>query len=370
MSFTLPVCPFLFFSSCWKPSHFIEQIFESLNRSRADPEPNRHAARLRLRSAGMGSSPSLGRLSRRARRAAASTDVASQRQSFASCNPFNLGGCSSGEFEGFGKEEHAQPMISLLWSYISTLPGFASYAAKQAKECDLDGLRAAGVGNDDPHLTRIAGWRHFPSFSHVLTSLMSKSLAMPHWAHTTFCSFFTSLCHHGVPPVRNLREQDHLRSHPSREQYPPNRTSTGKKWPRWWHDMIQMTKAYIKIEEIGSGATWWPSDILKSEDSKGTSSQLLPKAATNATMSSRRQSVLLTAINRGRGGMGPDSLLSTSFHLDPSGSSAGGRASEKLTEALNRPIWHPGEGNWETELEIINHIISHLITQHSLAKHS
>ena len=114
MSFTLPVCPFLFFSSCWKPSHFIEQIFESLNRSRADPEPNRHAARLRLRSAGMGSSPSLGRLSRRARRAAASTDVASQRQSFASCNPFNLGGCSSGEFEGFGKEEHAQPMISLL----------------------------------------------------------------------------------------------------------------------------------------------------------------------------------------------------------------------------------------------------------------
>ena len=57
MSFTLPVCPFLFFSSCWKPSHFIEQIFESLNRSRADPEPNRHAARLRLRSAGMGSSP-------------------------------------------------------------------------------------------------------------------------------------------------------------------------------------------------------------------------------------------------------------------------------------------------------------------------
>lgn len=114
MSFTLPVCPFLFFSSCWKPSHFIEQIFESLNRSRADPEPNRHAARLRLRSAGMGSSPSLGRLTRRARRAAASTDVASQRQSFASCNPFNLGGCSSGEFEGFGKEEHARPMISLL----------------------------------------------------------------------------------------------------------------------------------------------------------------------------------------------------------------------------------------------------------------
>lgn len=114
MSFTLAVCPFLFFSSCWKPSHFIEQIFESLNRSRADPEPNRHAARLRLRSAGMGSSPYLGRLTSRA---AASTDVASQRQSFASCNPFNifnLGGCSSGEFEGFGKEEHAQPMVSLL----------------------------------------------------------------------------------------------------------------------------------------------------------------------------------------------------------------------------------------------------------------
>ena len=90
MSFTLPVCPFLFFSSCWKPSHFIEQIFESLNRSRADPEPNRHAARLRLRSAGMGSSPSLGRLTRRARRAAASTDVASQRQSFASCKSIQL----------------------------------------------------------------------------------------------------------------------------------------------------------------------------------------------------------------------------------------------------------------------------------------
>jgi len=112
-------------------------------------------------------------------------------------------GRSSGEFEGFGKEE-----------------------------CDLDGLRAAGVGNDDPHLTRTI-----------------------------------------------------------------------------------------------SGATQAESNTLPT-DSKGTSSQLLPKAATNATMSSRRQSVLLTAINRG------------------------GRASEKLTEALNRPIWHPGHFTGTTQFDV------------------
>ena len=143
-------------------------------------------------------------------------------------------------------------------------------------------------------------FHHFP---HVFTSLMSKSLAMPHWATLHFAHslhlFAITVC-----PQSETWENRTISGATQAESNTLPTEPRRARMPRWWQDMIQMTKAYIKIEEIGSGATWWPSDILKSEDSKGTSSQLLPKAATNATMSSRRQSVLLTAINRGREGWG------------------------------------------------------------------
>ena len=233
MSFTLPVCPFLFLSACsrppaghvWSSRSWISQSIQSWSRA----QPTRGLAQAVLCRNGIQPLPG---------------QVDPQSSSLNWCGlaetklcqlPFNQGECSSGDFEGFGKEERAQPMISLLWSYIFTLRGFASYDAKQAKECDLDGLRAAGLGNDNPNLTRIAGWRYFPSFS-IIFPMFSHHWCQSHWrctlGHTT------------------LREQDQLRSHWSREQFPPNRSSTGKNWPRWWQDMTQMTKTDIKIEEM------------------------------------------------------------------------------------------------------------------------
>jgi len=70
------------------------------------------------------------------------------------------------------------------------------------------------------------------------------------------------------------------------------------------------------------------SNALGSVDSKG--SLQLPKAATSATISSRRQSTLLTAIKQG----------------------GGGRASDRLSQALHRPIWHPGQFAGTTQFDV------------------
>ena len=124
--------------------------------------------------------------------------------------------------------------------------------------------------------------------------------------------------------------------------------------------------------------------VSASKDSKG--SLQLPKAATSATISSRRQSTLLTAIKQGESwqfysiwymkplcGDIPWNLtlvgrflltlltqiisekkdlqeladIYSVFHLFPachiaSLAGGGGRASDRLSQALHRPIWHPG----------------------------